>query len=291
MKPIPDCIPHALEMILTTARAVSDDEFIHRKVIMKVMADLAEEGDLGQNPAEVYMMCWEIACRSLGVKDPLEKVKARGAKTALGVLQALAEKFPSTPDTAIAAGIQMSYAGIMAGFYGQGHLGREDVIARVAQIYSQAPAIDDSAALADALDKAANVVLVANRAGEVILDRPLVNALADRGKRVALALTERPVFAMATEKDVLAAGFNAAIDFITPGSQTYGLLPEKASTEFRDRFREADVIIVKGSTHFTTLQPKREFFFILRADTDSTAAALGIAMGQGAVVRRAAQAK
>ena len=95
MKPIPDCVPEALTMILAPARSVADDDFIHRKVLLKVMGEIAEEGDLGVNPADLLLHCWEIACHALGVKDPYENAKARGDKTALGILKILSERFPA----------------------------------------------------------------------------------------------------------------------------------------------------------------------------------------------------
>ncbi len=284
MKPIPDCVPEALTMILAAARAVSDEDFIHRKVLLKVMSEIAEEGDLGSNPADIYLECWEIACRALGVKDPFENEKARGGKTAQGILRFLGEKIPADGADPLRQAIRMSLAGAMLDFTG---LGRSDVQEKILEYFRAAPALDETDALVAAIDKSESVMLVANRAGEIALDRPLAEILADRGKKVYLAVAAKPVFLMATEKDVAVSGFSPRVMVVSPGTAMYGLVQERASSEFRDLLAEVGLVIVKGGVHFSTMSPQRDAFFILKGKEDEVAAKLGIPRDAGAIVRMA----
>ena len=282
MKPIPDCVPDALAMIIDTARAVSDDDFIHRKVLLKVMGEIAEEGDLGNNPADMYLQCWEIACRALGVKDPFENEKARGDKTALGVLRLLKEKYASEMGDPLLSALKTSFAGAMMDFKG---LGRSDMEEIIVEYYRTPPARDDSEELFEAMTRAKSVMLVANRAGEIAMDKPLVETLADMGKEVYLAVAAKPIFLMATEKDAETAAFCDKVKVVSPGTAMYGLVQERTSSEFRGIMASADLVIVKGCTHFSTMTHQRDLFFILKASEDEVAARLNVPAGGGAIVK------
>lgn len=285
MKPIPDCVPDALCMIIATARAVSDDDFIHRKVLLKVMAEIADDGDLGSNPADLYLQCWETACRALGVKDPYENEKARGDKTALGILKILAEKFPNQGGDPLPEAIKTAFAGAMLDFNG---LGRSDMQEKIAEYYNTAPVRDETPALLHAIDKANSVMLVANRAGEIAMDKPLAEAMANMGKKVYVAVAAKPIFVMATEKDAATSGYPETIEVVSPGTAMYGLVQERASSEFRDLLASVDLVIVKGCTHFSTMTPQRDVFFILKASQEEVASRLEIEAGGGAIVKMSA---
>lgn len=282
MKPIPECVPDALRMILAAAKAVSDEDFIHRKVLLKVMGEVAEEGDLGSNPADFHLRCWEIACRSLGVKDPYDNAKARGDKIALGILKYLAENYPPTPGEELHAAIRTSLIGSMLEFTG---LGRQEMEEKIAAQIAAVPARDDSDALMAAIHKADSLLLVANRAGEIALDKPLAEVALQMGKRVYLAVAATPVYFMATAKDAATAGFPKEVEVVNPGTAMYGLMQERASTEFQDLFEKAGVVVVKGCTHLTTMTLQRDVFFILKAVEEEAAERIGIPFGSGAVAK------
>ena len=285
MRPIPDCVPDALDMIIAVAKAVSDDDFIHRKVLLKVMGELAEDGDLGSHPADVYLQCWEIACRSLGVKDPYENEKARSDKIALGILKYIEENCPPTPEDSLRAAIRVSFAGAMLDYNG---LGRGDMQENTLAYLQATPARDDTEALVTAIAKAESVMLVSNRAGEITLDKPLAEAIAAMGKKVHLAVAAKPVFLMATEKDAVNSAYPGDIEVVSPGTAMYGLVQERASSEFRGLLSEVSLVIVKGCTHFSTMTPMRDLFFILKATEAEVAERLDIPPAGGAIVKMAA---
>ncbi|MDR1612220.1 MAG: ARMT1-like domain-containing protein [Planctomycetota bacterium] len=282
MKPIPDCVPDALRMIIATARAVSDDDFIHRKVLIKVMGEIAADGDLGTNPADFHLLCWETACRALGVRDPYENEKARGNKTALGILKSIVKK-DGKPGLDLRTAVKISFAGAMIDFSG---LGRADIEEKIEYYRDARPELDETKALLLAIEKADSVMIVADRAGEVAMDRPLAEALANLGKTVHLAVSAKPVFTMATEKDAETAGFSGPVSVVNPGTAMYGLVQERASNGFREIFDACDLALVKGDTHFCTMSPHDNAYFILRAQSKRVAKILDIGRETGAIVKR-----
>lgn len=283
MKPIPDCVPDALSMIITTARAVSDEEFIHSKVLLKVMGGLADYGEFGSHPSDVYLQCWEIACRALGVKDPYDNEKARGDKTGLGVLQNVEERMRELGCGKLRGAIKAAFVGSMLDYAAS--LGREEMSEKVDACFGVKPAVDDSAALEEAVSRAESVMIVTNRAGEIALDKPLCDALLEMGKTVYLAVAAKPVFVMATERDAENVAMSSGIQVVSPGTAMYGLMPDRASSEFRALLAEVGVVIAKGCTHFSTMARSREMFFILRAEQEEVAKKLHINVSDGAIVR------
>lgn len=282
MKPIPECVPDALAMIIATAKAVSDDDFIHHKVLLKVMGELAEEGEFGAHPSDVYLQCWEIACRALGVRDPYENEKARGDKTALGVLKSLEDDKPADKSEALRRAVEISFAGALLDY---NSLGRMDMQEELGHYLRLKPAIDDTDALLSAIFRAESVMVVANRAGEIALDKPLCEAIADLGKKVYLAVAAKPVFLLATERDAENVLVRPPVEVVTPGGAMYGLMPERTSSEFRALMAGVDAVVIKGSTNYSTVTPSRELFFILKAEEPEVADSLGIEPASGAVVR------
>jgi len=98
MKNIPDCVPDALQLVIDTAKLVSDDAFIHRKVLSKVLGEISEDPDFGNSPLEFTFRCLKSAYRALGVKDPYETEKARSNKAMLGLEKGFRQYLDVAPD-------------------------------------------------------------------------------------------------------------------------------------------------------------------------------------------------
>jgi len=263
MKPIPECVPDALEMVLQAARLVSEESFIHRKVLAMAMARLLESGNFGDNPAELVHDCLMAAHKALGVRDPYEKEKARSVKAFLGLEKQCREWMDSQPDR-LRAAVDLSFAGALID---SDVLGRGEAESRLPEQLKAAPVRDGRAELVLALEKAARVLMVLDRAAETVLDVPLAAELSRRGKKVLAAAVTRPVLDMATLDDAKAAGIAEWAEIIEPGGSMLGLSIAKASVPFRERFAEADVVLSKGQTHFATLSAgaERPVWFLLRA--------------------------
>jgi uncharacterized protein with ATP-grasp and redox domains len=282
--PVPDCVPDALAQALDAARQVSDDPFIHRKVMLKAMAALAEDGDLGEDAAEIAFTCLSSAYGALGVKDPYEKEKARSNRAMLGLEKHFAAYCDGAP-TRLQGALALSLAGAMADF---DVLGRAEAEREILERLELRPARDDREALLAALSKAERVLFAVDRAGEILLDKLLVREIARRAGQTRVVVASRPILAMATAEDARAAGLAdlEGVEIMDPGAWMLGLAPEKASTALQAAFAEADVVVAKGEAHFQALSMAgREVFFILRARCPHMARALRVPEGGGAVAR------
>ena len=140
-------------------------------------------------------------------------------------------------------------------------------------------AIDDSAEFEARLKSAAKVLYLADNAGEIYFDLPLVKKLRQQVE-VKYVVKPSPVQDDATIEDIRNAGredeFGAVI---TTGVASPGVILDSASTQFRWEFSSADLIIAKGMGHYESLSelpPEGKVFYCLMAKCNPVATSLGV---------------
>ncbi len=283
MKTIPDCIPDILSSVLDAAHLVSEDDFIHRKVLAKVMAELSEDQDFGTSPATLCFRCMEAAYKALGVRDPYEKEKARRNKAMLGLEKSFRAYLDVAPNR-LNACLNL----VLAGTLSRDILGRAEAEREILEHLDTPLAHDDRKELVQSLARADNIMYIIDAAGEIVLDKLLIEELGKKSK-VTAVVAKKPVLAVATMHDAEAVGLdrtNARI--IDPGAAMLGLVLERASGGFREAFSAADLVIVKGENNFETLSGvKRDLFFLLQAECESVAARLDIPGGSVVLLHHA----
>jgi hypothetical protein len=139
-------------------------------------------------------------------------------------------------------------------------------------------AVDDVAKLWGKLEGARDILYLADNAGEVYFDLPLVNALGEHAK-VTYVVKAAPVQNDLTLEDLRRAGLDGSFEDIIEAPATVGVYLERASPEFRDRFERADLVVAKGMGNYETLSELPEsgkFFYILRAKCGPVARSLGV---------------
>ena len=136
-------------------------------------------------------------------------------------------------------------------------------------------ALDHRHELAERLATAGEVLYIADNAGEIFFDIPLLEFLAGRA-RVFLAVKERPVQNDLSLEDL--RGIDLPAEPVAAPAKV-GVYLSHASEDFRRRFLSADLIISKGMGNYETLSEVelgRRCFFILRAKCWPVARSLGV---------------
>jgi len=113
--------------------------------------------------------------------------------------------------------------------------------------------VDDSGKFEAKLGNASKLLFLADNAGEVFFDLPLVKWL-ERFARVIYVVKESPVQDDITVDDLKKAGLEGELEMvITTGTATPGVLLSQASAEFKREFEAADLILAKGMGYYETL--------------------------------------
>ena len=283
LKAMPDCIPCTLRQVLVTARRVSDDEWLHAKVVKQVMSEMADT-DLSRSPAEVTFDALRSAVRLLGEPDPYAEDKRRYNALMKSLLPGLRRKVAESSDP-VGLAARLAIAGNIIDL---GILSGVDAEAEVAQALDRKLAIDDTDAFREAARSARDVFYLLDNAGEVVLDRLLIEQF--KRKRVTCLVRAEPILNDVTAEDAQEVGLGDLAEIRDAGAPMLGFVPGLADPEIRERFEKADLVIAKGQANFETLWgADREVFFFLRPKCPVTANALGIREGEAALFRHEAR--
>ncbi len=146
---------------------------------------------------------------------------------------------------------------------------------------------DDKAALrrtdkdcrTSASSAAPKLLYVCDNSGEIAFDRLLIERLRERCE-VTASVKSQPIINDATMRDAEEVGLPAVAHVIETGSGDIGVNWDRASREFKEAFRAADIILAKGQGNFETLdETPGEIFFLLKAKCPEVAAELGVKEG------------
>ena len=150
-------------------------------------------------------------------------------------------------------------------------------------------AIDDSEAFEARLKSASKVLYLADNAGEVFFDLPLVKWMRQSAE-VTYVVKAAPVQNDITLEDVRRAGLEADLGkIITTGTATPGIDFSLASAAFKREFAAADLVFAKGMGYYESLSEmptEGRVFYCLKAKCQPVADSLGVPVDSYVAVLR-----
>ncbi len=102
MKAEVDCIPCMFKQALNTARVVTDDPEVHRRILAKV-AECVADLEIDQTPAAMSQPAYKIVSEITGIADPYEKAKQESNEIAMQLSEEFEEWVEQTDDSLDAA--------------------------------------------------------------------------------------------------------------------------------------------------------------------------------------------
>ena len=142
--------------------------------------------------------------------------------------------------------------------------------------------IDDSKQLEAKLKSGGKVLYLADNAGEVFFDLPIVSWMKQLAC-VIYVVKAAPVQDDITLEDIRRAGMEAELEeIITTGTATPGIDFSLASAQFKHEFDTADLIFAKGMGYYESLSElpaKGKVFYCLKAKCQPVADSLGVKLG------------
>ncbi|HOJ14263.1 MAG TPA: ARMT1-like domain-containing protein [Deltaproteobacteria bacterium] len=269
-----ECIPclvrHAYDISVHAASDAGREGFIREVLALVSRMDFARVPPLAAR--DIY----DLLEKTTGVRDPFKDVKDASNRKALELYPWLEGIVASSPDP-IDTALRVALAGNMVD-YGRSSADGIDMRASVLRYLEADFAVDHRRRLREALEGARTVLYVLDNAGEIVLDRLLVEVLGAR--RVVCAVRSSPIINDATMDDARAAGLADMCRVIPSGSGASGTPLESCSDEFREVFSKADVVISKGQGNFETLfEEDRDIFHLFVAKCPVISREIGVAEG------------
>ena len=208
--------------------------------------------------------------------DPYREQKLRATTDALSFLGEAEQRVREAPDPFLEAVV----IAIASNLLDLGAPGGSD--APVAELMEQAVDVqldpDAVAELRQAVRRASSVLYLADNAGEIVLDRPLIDQIGR--DKVTVGVRGSPIINDATRFDADLAGLTGCYRIIDNGSDIPGTWLPECTESFVREFEQADVVLAKGQGNYETLSDcAREVFFLFRVKCQAVARDVGAAMG------------
>lgn len=273
-----DCYACALRHTLEAARRAGMDEADQSKALQRVLQILVDlKADSAS--AEIMTKTHTIIREITGIEDVYHDEKIESTQEALALYPQLKEEISRSTDP-LETAARLSIAGNIIDY---GAFDGYDLEGTIRRVMEQPFAINDLESLRNAIDKADQILYLADNAGETVFDRLLIETIQ---KPVVYAVKESPILNDATLEDARMAGLDKVAELVSCGASCPGTLLEQCSTEFIERFRQAELIIAKGMGNYEALSDvAAPIYFLLQVKCELVAHNLSVPKGSIVVVK------
>lgn len=245
MKTSPDCLTCFIKQARYTTGLATSSVILQKNILEKSTAIIASfDHDLSppENAVALYRMIAEMS----GNPDIYAALKKNSTRAAMEIAGDLAEIIRSSDDK-LETATRLAIAGNIIDY---GAHQEFDVHKTITDSLSHPLAINDLESFAKDLEKARNIIYLADNCGELVFDRLLIETL---DRPVTLAVKEGAIINDALMKDAQECGLDNFCRIISNGTNCPGTPLDKCSHKFRNEFANADLIISKGQGNFETL--------------------------------------
>ena len=248
MKTSVDCVPCLLRQSVEAARAVTADVGVHEHVVREVLRMLADL-DLNRPPPFVAQAVHRRLRELTGADDPYREAKTRFNRLAMDALPELRERVRQAEDPLLAAAKFAVAANAID--MGISSAITDEAVREALRGTLCEPVHGEWSQFVDAAAEAKNILYLTDNAGEIAVDRLVIEVLGP--ERVTVAVRGAPVLNDATVVDAREVGMYELTQVIDNGSDAPGTLLGDCSSEFRQYFDRADLIIAKGQGNYESL--------------------------------------
>lgn len=266
-----DCLPCILRQVLEAARLATDRTEVHEEIMQEATKLLTRYRKYPNSPALTGAM-HQIVKEFTGVFDPYREVKKKNIRDALQVYPFLRQFLVEQKDQLYWA-IKIAATG---NIIDAAVNNIQDLRHEVEKELNKGFAVCDRNQFERELERAENLLIIGDNAGETVFDRLLMEHLSNL--QITYAVRGEPIINDAVREDVRASKFDEGINVVSTGSKTPGLILADCTEEFRTRFYQADLVISKGQGNFEALMDEKErsIYFLLKAKCPMLAAELGV---------------
>lgn len=271
-----ECIPCFFRQALDASRRVTDDDRVHETVLRRTLR-LTTEMPFNRPPPWMGQQIHRMLREAVGEEDPYFAAKREANEAALALLPKLRVVIDSAPDPFEAA-VRVAAAGNVMDLGVKSSLPPAEIETSLEQAVTcglDRVMLED---LRDRVKSARSILYLADNAGEIVLDRLLIERFP--AGRVTVAVRGGPVINDATLADARAAGLAALAEIIDNGSDAPGTILDDCSPDFLERFHQSEIVIAKGQGNYETLSDvARDVFFLLKVKCPVIARDLACAVG------------
>jgi uncharacterized protein with ATP-grasp and redox domains len=228
------------------------------------------------------------------VEDPYSEIKRLSNESAAKALPLVEKKIEGLEGyERLRACLAASIAGNVIDYNTAEHdPDLEKLVEVFGAILDEGFALDDSKQLWRSLEsKKGNLLYLADNAGEVILDIPLLRFLKELGWDTTFVVKGQAMINDATEDDVKGTEIEDLATITNSGAWAHGVPKEYVSQKFLRLMKDSDIVISKGQANIETVPDIQqetgvETYYITKAKCSHISQAVGANRGDNVVLRR-----
>ncbi|MBN2231130.1 MAG: DUF89 family protein [Candidatus Thorarchaeota archaeon] len=294
---IPDCAPCIMSSLKTLVPLLTSD-FEEQAEYFAVAFSLLSEGyEKRIDPAPLSIKIYQELYRKAGANDPYVQIKRESTEAALKALPTIEKKIePLEGYNLFRACLATAITGNVIDFSTAGHdPDLERLVETFDDILKVGFAIDDSMELWQKLTTSkGNLLFLADNAGEVILDIPLLRFIKDLVWTITFIVKGRPMVNDVTREDIHGTEIEQLVNIADSGAWAHGVPLRFVSEEFLDLVSKSDLVISKGQANIETfpeIQQRTmvETYYITRAKCPHISQAIGAKKGDNVVLKQPKQ--
>ena len=252
-----DCIVCRMRQALDMCRFVDAKESVRQEILQTTMELLVKMEELEQSE-DVGVLIYEKINQILNLDDPYKSVKAESIRAAIKILPRLKEIVRNS-DTPLRTATEICIAGNVIDF---GPSNSHNIEKSINEVLTSKKHRFDWESFSKAIKSAKTILILADNAGETVIDRILINEI---NVPILYAVKSKPVLNDAILEDAIASGLDDLVELIDNGSPLSGTVLSRCSSKFLDAYSKVDIVISKGQANFETLaKAKRQIFFLFK---------------------------
>jgi uncharacterized protein with ATP-grasp and redox domains len=273
-----DCISCFQRQALQAVRFINDDEKLQEKVLREVVKELLAS-DWKSTPPELAHKVHSIVKRVTNEKDPYKDVKRESNDLILRMYPELKETVKNSRDP-LRTAVRLAIAGNIIDFGVTQEFNLDETII---EVLKKKFAIDDYKKLKENLENAETLLFFVDNAGEIGLDKLLVETLLVTKKleKIDFVVKGGPIINDATLEDAVYMGLNSLpnSEFLVISNGEVGTGPKRSSQTVKRWIHDHDLVISKGQGNYEGLSEHNGLFFLLMAKCPIVASDIGVEVG------------
>lgn len=136
---------------------------------------------------------------------------------------------------------------------------------------------------------ARKVLYLADNNGEIIFDQLFIEKINEYDVEVTVALKEKPILNDACIEDAQQIGMDKVAKLVSTGNDSIGVIYHEMSAEFKQIFKNADVVISKGLGNYEGLTAMKlgvkSVYCLLNAKCEPVARDIGVSLGDNVILK------
>jgi len=269
MKLATDCYECLRRLLCQAADLATDDASLKQRATEEAMKILDNEFSYSQLSIVIATKIHKVVKEVTHNPDPYKAMKEREMTLARELYPELRSRYKDD----LRGCLKLAAAANVIDFFREPGSIKDDIREPVSF------AVDDSEQLEAKIKDAGKVLYLADNAGELYLDLPLVKWM-KQFAHVIYVVKPSPVQDDLTLDDVRRSGLEGEFGkIINTGIAAPGIVFSLASAQFKREFESADLIFAKGMGHYEALSelpPEGNIFYCLKAKCKPVADSLGV---------------